>query len=186
MTTGTGSEDVVDKGLARGRIGTLAGAVLGISTVAPGYTLTASIGLIVASVGLKMPAIFIAGFIPMFLTAYAYRELNARVPDCGASFTWSTKAFGPYVGWMCGWGMVLATIIVLSNLAAIAVDYFYLFLAQVMSNDSIADLAGNKAVNIATTLVFIVIATYISGRGVTTSAKVQYALVGFQMIVLVA
>ena len=40
------------------------GAVLGISTVAPGYTLTASIGLIVAAVGLKMPAIFIAGFIP--------------------------------------------------------------------------------------------------------------------------
>lgn len=201
MTAGTGREDpgdaagevrtaggadIVDKGLAQGRIGTLAGAVLGISTVAPGYTLTASIGLIVASVGLKMPAIFIAGFIPMFLTAYAYRELNSRVPDCGASFTWSTKAFGPYVGWMCGWGMVLATIIVLSNLAAIAVDYFYLFLAQVVGNDSLADLASNKAVNIATTLVFIVIATYISGRGVTTSAKVQYALVGFQMVVLVA
>jgi len=44
-------------------------------------------GLIVAAVGLKMPAILIAGFIPMFLTAYAYRELNSRAPDCGASFT---------------------------------------------------------------------------------------------------
>jgi amino acid transporter len=43
-----------------------------------------------------MPAIFIAGFLPMFLTAYGYRELNRSVPDCGTSFTWATKAFGPY------------------------------------------------------------------------------------------
>jgi amino acid transporter len=177
--------DLVDKGLAGGKVGTFAGAVLGVSCVAPGYTLTASIGLIVAAVGLKMPAIFIAGFIPMFLTAYAYRELNSRVPDCGASFTWSTKAFGPYVGWMCGWGMVLATIIVLSNLAAIAVDYFYLFLSKLFEQPGIDDLAGNKLVNVATTLVFIAVATFISSRGISTSEKVQYILVGFQMLVLV-
>ncbi|KAA0021781.1 APC family permease [Antrihabitans cavernicola] len=176
----------VSKGLAEGKVGTFAGAVLGISCVAPGYTLTASIGLIVAAVGLKMPAIFIAGFIPMFLTAYAYRELNAKAPDCGASFTWSTKAFGSYVGWICGWGMVAATIIVLSNLAAIAVEFFYLFIAQIADSPNIADLANNKLINIATTLVFIALATLIASRGITTSERLQYALVGFQMIVLLA
>ncbi len=177
---------VVAKGLAPGKVGTISGAIIGISCVAPGYTLTASIGLIVAAVGLKMPAIFIAGFVPMFLTAYAYRELNSRAPDCGASFTWSTKAFGPYVGWMCGWGMVMATIIVLSNLAAIAVEFLYLFLARVFAVPSIADLAGNKAVNIATTLAFLAVATWIAGRGITTSERVQFILVGFQMVVLLA
>ncbi|MEZ5212091.1 MULTISPECIES: APC family permease [unclassified Gordonia (in: high G+C Gram-positive bacteria)] len=185
VTTTPHGADLVDKGLAGGKVGTFAGAVLGVSCVAPGYTLTASIGIIVSAVALKMPAIFIAGFIPMFLTAYAYRELNSRAPDCGASFTWSTKAFGPYVGWMCGWGMVLATIIVLSNLAAIAVEFFYLFISQLFRVDSIADLAENKAINIVTTLVFIVIAAWIAGRGITTSQWVQYALVGFQMVVLV-
>lgn len=174
------------KGLAAGKVGTFSGAILGISSVAPGYTLTASIGLIVAAVGLKMPAIFIAGFIPMFLTAYAYRELNSRAPDCGASFTWSTKAFGPYVGWMCGWGMVIATIIVLSNLAAIAVEFFYLFVARILNTPEIADLADNKLVNILTTLVFIALATWVSSRGITTSEHVQYVLVGFQMTVLLA
>jgi amino acid transporter len=177
---------LVSKGLAEGKVGTFSGAILGISSVAPGYTLTASIGLIVAAVGLKMPAIFIAGFIPMFLTAYAYRELNSRAPDCGASFTWSTKAFGPYVGWMCGWGMVIATIIVLSNLAAIAVEFFYLFIARLLNNPSIADLADNKLINIVTTLVFLALATAIASRGITTSEHVQYVLVGFQMVVLLA
>ena len=175
---------LVSKGLAAGKVGTFSGAILGISSVAPGYTLTASIGLIVAAVGLKMPAIFIAGFIPMFLTAYAYRELNSRAPDCGASFTWSTKAFGPYVGWMCGWGMVIATIIVLSNLAAIAVEFFYLFIAELVNQPSIADLAYNTAVNIISTLVFLGLATFIASRGITTSERVQYILVGFQMLVL--
>ena len=180
------SAGLVSKGLATGKVGTFSGAVLGISSVAPGYTLTASIGLIVAAVGLKMPAILIAGFIPMFLTAYAYRELNSRAPDCGASFTWSTKAFGPYIGWMCGWGMVIATIIVLSNLAAIAVEFLYLFIARVFNNPSIADLADNKVINIATTLAFIAVATLIASRGITTSERVQYVLVGFQMTVLIA
>ncbi len=175
---------LTSKGLAEGKVGTVSGAILGISSVAPGYTLTASIGLIVAAVGLKMPAIFIAGFIPMFLTAYAYRELNSRAPDCGASFTWSTKAFGPYVGWMCGWGMVIATIIVLSNLAAIAVEFFYLFIAKVVNDPEIANLADNKFVNIVTTLAFLALATWISSRGITTSEHVQYVLVGFQMVVL--
>jgi amino acid transporter len=180
------SVGLVSKGLAEGKVGTFSGAILGIASVAPGYTLTASIGLIVAAVGLKMPAIFIAGFIPMFLTAYAYRELNSRAPDCGASFTWSTKAFGPYVGWMCGWGMVIATIIVLSNLAAIAVEFFYLFVARVFNDPEIATLADNKLVNILTTLAFIAIATFVASRGITTSEYVQYVLVGFQMVVLLA
>ena len=182
----TQDSGTVSKGLAAGKVGTLSGAVLGISCVAPGYTLTASIGVIVATVGLKMPAIFIAGFIPMFLTAYAYRELNSRTPDCGASFTWSTKAFGPYVGWMCGWGMVVASIIVLSNLAAIAVEFFYLLIARVAGQPGIADLAGNKPVNIITTLVFIALATLIASRGITTSERVQYVPVGFQLLVLMA
>ena len=35
---------LTSKGLAEGKVGTFSGAILGISSVAPGYTLTASIG----------------------------------------------------------------------------------------------------------------------------------------------
>src|SRR4051812_14312445 len=94
-----GDGDVVDKGLAGGSVGLLGGTVLGISCVAPAYTLTATIGLVAGVAGVKMPIIFIAGFIPMFFAAYAYREFNKVDPDCGTSFTWTTRAFGPYVGW---------------------------------------------------------------------------------------
>jgi len=177
--------DLRDKGLSRGSVGLISSVVLGISSVAPAYALTATLGLLVTAVGLKAPAIFIAGFIPMFLTAYGYRELNKVAPDCGSSFTWATKAFGPYIGWMCGWGLVVAIIIVLSNLAGVAVSFFYLFIARLTGVESIADLAGNKPVNVLTCLTFVAIATLIAYRGITATERVQYILVGFQMVMLV-
>lgn len=63
---------------------------------------------------------FILAFLPMLLIAVAYRELNREAPDCGTTFTWGTKAFGPYVGWIGGWGLAVSGIIVLSNVAEIA------------------------------------------------------------------
>ena len=128
---------ITGKGLKGGQLGLLAVVVLGISSVAPAYSLTSSLGPTVNAVGVQLPAIFIVAFIPMILVAFAYRELNADSPDSGTTFTWATKAFGPFVGWMGGWGLLAANIIVLSNLAGVAVDFFYLFLAQVF-NDPVA------------------------------------------------
>jgi len=173
-----------DKGLASGSVGLLGGTILGISCVAPAYTLTATIGLVAAVAGVKMPIIFIAGFIPMFFAAYAYREFNKVDPDCGTSFTWTTRAFGPYVGWLGGWAAILATIIVLANLAGIGVQFFYQLLGSVFDNQDLSDLWTNKLVNVVTCLVFIAAATAIAYRGITTTEKVQYVLVFFQLAVL--
>ena len=98
--------DLVDKGLSEDAVGLFGSTILGISSVAPAYTLTATIGLLVAAVARRCRSIFIAGFLPMFFAAYAYRELNKVAPDCGTSFTWTTKAFGPYIGWIGGWAAV--------------------------------------------------------------------------------
>src|SRR6478609_4097451 len=94
--------------------------------------LTGALGPTVSEVGVHLPAIFLVGFLPMLLVAFGYRELNNAMPDSGTSFTWATRAFGPYLGWMGGWGLIAATIIVLSNLAGIAVEFFYLAVSQVV------------------------------------------------------
>ena len=84
---------------------------------------------------------------------------------------------------MNGWGLIVATVVVLSNLAAIAVDFFYLLLAQVTRRAAIADLADNVWVNTLTCLVFITLATWIAYRDMQTTQKLQYWLVGFQLTV---
>src|SRR5918996_66165 len=120
VTTHAATSDLQAKGLSTGAVGLLASVVLSVSSVAPVYALTATLGPTVTEVGLQMPAIFLAGFLPMLLVACSYRELNKVIPDCGTSFTWSVKAFGPRIGWMCGWGLLVATVVVLSNLAGVA------------------------------------------------------------------
>ncbi|MBG6179394.1 APC family permease [Arthrobacter sp. CAN_A1] len=172
------------KGLSSGSVGLLGAVVIGVSCIAPAYTLTAALGPTVAEVGVQLPAIFLVGFIPMLLVALGYRELNNAMPDAGTSFTWATRAFGPWIGWMGGWGLIAATVIVLSNLAAVAVDFFYLMLAQLTGNESLADLTLNLPLNIATTLIFVALACWVSYRGMETTKAVQYVLVGFQVLVL--
>lgn len=178
--------DVHTKGLSRNSVGLLGGVILAISCVAPAYTLTATIGLLAGDVGEKAPAVFLLGFIPMFFAAFAYRELNKVVPDCGTSFTWTTKAFGPYVGWLGGWTAVLATVIVISNLAGIAVQFFYQLVGDIVNSPWLSSLWENKPVNVLTCLLFLGVATFIAYRGITTTARLQYILVGFQLTVLLA
>lgn len=177
--------DLLDKGLSHNSIGLLGSTVIGVACVAPVYALTATLGPTVTEVGFQMPAIFIAGFLPMLLVAFGYRELNNVAPDCGTTFTWGTKAFNPYVGWLGGWGLVLSTVIVLSNLAGVAVTFLYLFLADLTGNAALADLAGNRLVNVLTVVLFVAVATWISYRGMTTTKEVQYVLVGFQMLMII-
>lgn len=173
------------KGLSAGTVGLIGAVVIGISCIAPAYTFTAAIGPTVGAVGVQVPAIILVGFIPMLLVAFGYRELNSRMPDSGTSFTWAARAFGPWIGWMAGWGLVAATVIVLSNLAGIAVDFLFLLIAQLTGQPGIADLAAVIPVNIAVCLLFVVAATFVSYRDMQTTQKLQYVLVTFQVIVLV-
>ena len=118
MTTTESKSD--GKGLAKGTLGLFGSTVMGLASTAPVYSLVATLGFVIAAVGFQTPIAFILAFIPMFFIAFAYRELNRAVPDCGTTFTWATKAFGPWVGWLGGWGVAVAGIIVLANLAQIA------------------------------------------------------------------
>lgn len=181
-----GPDTVVEgKGLKEGRVGLLGSVVIGVSCIAPAYTLSGALGPTAAAVGKQLPAIFLVGFIPMLLVAVGYRHLNRAMPDSGTTFTWTSRAFGPWVGWMGGWGLLAATILVLSNLAGIAVDFFYLFLAQLTGNPELAELTRNVPVNVVTSLAFMAVACWISYRGIETTKIVQYVLVAFQVVVLI-
>lgn len=65
----------------------------------------------------------VLAFVPMYCVAVGYRELNDAEPDAGTTFTWAARAFGPRTGWMGGWGIVAADVIVMANLAAVAGSY---------------------------------------------------------------
>ena len=166
-----------DKGLKAGALGLLSSVVIGVSSTAPGYSLAATIGFVAAAVGLQSPAVMLLAFVPMFCIAYAYRELNAVHPDCGTTFAWASRAFGPRTGWMGGWGIVVADIIVMANLAQIAGQYAFLLFG--------AD--GLAASTFWTTLVgcaWIILLTYVCYRGIEMSARLQFLLLAIELVAL--
>ncbi|MGJ9373678.1 APC family permease [Nesterenkonia sp. CF4.4] len=180
----TAQQHAHSKGLSIGSIGALGAVVIGVSTIAPAYTLSGALGPTASAVGDHLPAVLIVGFIPMLLVALGYRQLNRAMPDAGTTFTWASKSFGPWIGWMGSWGLLAATILVLSNLAGIAVDFFYLAISQITGVESIAELTRNVPVNVITCVIFMAAAAYVSYRGMETTKTVQYVLVSFQVLVL--
>ena len=166
------------KGLAAGTLGLWGSTVIGLASTAPVYSLVATLGFVVIAVGAQAPIAFVVAFVPMLFIAFAYRELNNDVPDCGTTFTWSTKAFGPWVGWMGGWGVAVAGMVVLANLAQISGLYFWSLFGD-------GSLSENVTLVTATGVVFIALMTYISWRGVEIGERIQNVLLGIQYLMLV-
>jgi amino acid transporter len=172
------TEQQVGKGLEAGALGLWGNVTIGLASTAPAYSLAATLGYVVLTVGERAPAMFLLAFVPMLLVAVAYRELNRAAPDCGTTFTWGTKALGPWIGWMGGWGLAVSGIIVLANVAEIAGTYLLRFFG--------ADaLAENAIVRVALGVVFIAVMTWVSYRGIVLSERIQAILVSFQFLVLV-
>ncbi len=167
-----------DKGLQAGALGLVGNVVIGLSAVAPAYSLAATLGYVVLAVGDKAPAMFVLAFIPMLLVAFAYKELSQDTPDCGTTFTWGTKAFGPWIGWIGGWGLAVSAIIVLANVAEIAAVYLFKFLGQ----DALAE---NLWAKVALGSIFIIGMTLVSARGIVVSERIQNVLIAVQFGVLI-
>ncbi len=168
-----------EKGLRTGALGFAANVVIGIASTAPGYSLAATLGLVVAvdGVGLAAPGVLIVAFVPMLFIATAYSSMNRADPDCGTTFTWATRALGPYLGWMGGWGIVAAGTIVMANLAQIAALYSFRLVGWEAAGASTAAVT-------ALGVLFIVAMTAICVIGIELTARTQLLLLGLELLAL--
>jgi amino acid transporter len=167
------------KGLKAGALGYLSNLVIGVASTAPGYSLAATLGFVaaVAGMGFHAPAVMLVSFVPMLLIAASYYYMNKADPDCGTSFTWVTRAMGPHLGWLTGWAIVAADIVVMAALADIAGIYSFLLVGA----DSLA--ANQLAISIAAA-VWIGVMTWICYVGIELSARTQYFLLAAEIATL--
>ncbi|BAX91016.1 putative amino acid permease [Mycobacterium shigaense] len=181
---------VPSKGLKKGAMGLLASIVVGTASTAPAYSLAATLGLIVARrgellCGVKTPAIVVISFIPMFMIAVAYQELNNAEPDCGTTFTWASRVFGPVTGWLGGWSIIASDVIVMANLAQIAGAYSFTFVGD-LGWRAVSDLAHSTLWSTVAGVAWIAIMTYICYRGIEVSARLQCFMLSIELVVLAA
>ncbi len=176
-------DDYRRKGLESDAVGLTSSVIIGLASTAPAFSLAATIGWLALAVGNQSVAVLWVSFIPMAMVALAYRELNRVIPDCGTTFTWATKAFGPRTGWMGGWGLAVSGIIFVANAADIVGIYTVQLYAQISGTDPDV-LLDNKLLVMAIALAFVAVMTWINYRGIEGSARMQYVLVILQFGVL--
>src|SRR5260370_487742 len=75
-------------------------------------------------------------------------------------------------------------VIVMANLAQIAGAYSFTFVGD-LGWTSVAELASSTLWSTVAGVIWIIVMTYICYRGIEVSARLQYFLLGFEVIVLV-
>jgi amino acid transporter len=165
--------------LKPGAIGFVSSMVIGLASTSPAYSLAAVIGPIVALVGIYAPGALLASFVPMLLIASAFYYLNRVDSDCGTTFSWVTRAMGPWFGWIAGWAIGMTGVLVVGSLADVGVKYFLLAIGA-------DDLADNVIAVRAMTVALILLMTAICVIGTELSAHVQDVLIIAQVLALLA
>lgn len=159
-----------DKGLKEGSINFWDGLAIGVDSTAPAYSLAAVLGSMVVIAGVKAPAVLLVSFIPMFLIAGAFYYMNRADQDCGTTFSWVTRAMGPWMGWMGGWAVFTTGLIVVGAQSDVAAYYIF----DLLGMDSARDEFWIRA-TLAVTLTLLM--TWICVVGTELSAKVQRYMV---------
>jgi amino acid transporter len=172
-------EEAVDKGLKSGALGLMSSIVIGVASTAPAYSLAATLGFVVVAIGLQSPAVAALAFVPMLLASIGYSEMNKADPDCGTTFTWATRAFGPKTGWAGGWAIVAADVLVMASLAQIAGQYVFLL----FNADGIGKNPTSTWVLIAG-VVWIILMSAICYVGIEISANFQKVLLSVEVVML--
>jgi amino acid transporter len=168
-----------EHGLKAGAIGYASNVVIGVASTAPAYSLAATLGFVVAvaGVGVHAPAVLLVSFVPILFVAAGYKYLNKADPDCGTSFSWVTRAMGPHLGWLAGWAIFAADVIVMATLAVIAAQYTYLLFDW-------NSAAGSTFAIIVAAVVWIAVMTWVCWRGIELSARIQQFLLAAEVVIL--
>ncbi len=159
-----------ETGLKAGAIGFIDALVIGLASTSPAYSLAAVIGPIVLLTGIYAPGVLLASFVPMLLVASAFYYLNSVDQDCGTTFSWVTRAMGPWLGWLGGWAIAMTGVLVVGSLSEVGVRFSLLTVGA----DGVAD---NIWLVRALTVLLIVAMAWICVRGIELSARVQNTLI---------
>ena len=178
-TTGEGANSGE---LKHGTLSLFDSTMIATASVAPAYSMAATIGLLVAAVGLSSPSAILVSFVPVLFIAVAYYFMNRQDPNCGASYTWISKTLNPYIGWFTGWVQTAASVL-FCVAAPILAGTNTLALLQSMKVIS-ADTASDTKVIAVVGLLWLFLVTWMVVVGIRMTANFQWVMVAIEYILV--
>ncbi len=151
---------------------------VGVNTTSPSFSLAVILAPIALLVGYATPVALIVAFIPMAFTSLAFMYLNRRDPDCGTTFSWVSRAIGPRFGFISGWVIAAAGVLLVGSLAETALTYGFLTVG-------LDSLAENRTVIIVGAAVLLALVVGAAVLGSDSSIRVQTIITYVQVTILV-
>jgi amino acid transporter len=153
-----------------------------VASVAPAYSLAATIAFLVVAVGLASPAAILVSFFPVLFIALAYYYMNREEPNCGASYTWLSRTVSPFLGWFTGWVQTAASLLFCISAPALAATNTLALLSSLGWISS--DATSNGWLIAVIALAWLALVTWIVIRGIRLTANFQWVMVAIEYVLV--
>ena len=162
--------------LAQGSLGAVGSFVMAIGGTAPAFSVAVASAAIIAEAGVfSVASVFYCGLVMIGLVL-AFTNLGKAHPNAGASYTWVSAIFTPFLGFLTGWCLLLSSIIFMSAATVPAATSTLMLLApQYVDNTSIVSLVSAFWLSLIT---FIVI------KGAKFAYIIQLSMLMTEIIII--
>ncbi|MCQ0024818.1 amino acid permease [Streptomyces somaliensis DSM 40738] len=89
--------------------GTFGATVRAVAGGIPAYSPVATTAVLVGAAGLAAPAALLYCALPVLGIVLAYRRLERLDLNAGAAYSWVGRTLHPFLGFLCGWALVVST-----------------------------------------------------------------------------
>jgi amino acid transporter len=163
--------------LASNTLGLGESIIMGIAGTAPAFSAAATTATLVLAVGVLAPASLLYCGLIMFGVTLAYKQLNSADPNAGASYAWVEKAFGPVLGFLAGWSLLVASaLFMVGGTIPAATATLGLFAPQLATSPLIVALVAAAWLLIVSAVVL---------KGIQVASYLQVVLTGIEVVILV-
>ncbi|MGC0334067.1 amino acid transporter [Streptomyces sp. SAI-170] len=172
----------------RRSLGVLDGVALAASSTAATTSIGIGLGAVASVVGPQTPALLLLAFLPVLGIAVAYARLNRSEPNCGSGYVWVGRSLGPWLGFLTGWVVLVASIVFCAYTSAV-MGSTVLMLANKAGVHTVAGAALDPAstgVSTAVGLVVLLSLAAVTVTGLRAATRLQFGLLVFEYAVLLA
>jgi amino acid transporter len=150
----------------------------GVATIAPAFAIISTFQFAVSEAGLAAPIVYVIAFALVFLIATTIGQVAKELPSAGGFSTYVSRAVHPFAGFLTGWVFILW----FPPAATVLAAYFCKAILE-------PELKSQWSVTIPwwiATIVLLVIAIVIVGRGISISTKALVVLGLLEIAIVVA
>jgi basic amino acid/polyamine antiporter, APA family len=170
------SKDMEETYELKREVGTWGSFSMGYADV--GADIYVVLGVIALFAGILSPIAFCVAAVVYVSTGLCYAELSTRYPVAGGGHFFSLKAFGPFHGFVAGWGLMLSYTVDIALFALATVGYLEVVVAPVLSGFSLTQPPIYAEVAIA--LVILLLALNL--LGIRYSSKLNEFIVAVDLV----